>query len=126
MKAKWLYVVDYWDGPLSGMVQYKGESLWAHCLVDEPKPGGGWHREFGLYRMPPGWRKKEAKRHKLWNECCGNYSYDLPKDHTPSRPIDDFYSQYPPGKAKREDPERRGVLVVKLDYDDIVYPKRKR
>lgn len=42
----------------------------------------------------------ERVKHQLWVECCGNYCYDLPEDHKPTKPIELFYETYPPSKKE--------------------------
>lgn len=114
----WLYVTNVYDGPLDGMVTHNGRLLWAHCLLKGPGS-----RDFELYRMPEAWMAVEAEQHSFWNECSGNYSYDLPEGHKASRPFEDFHKRYPPGSRKGPTEIDGAVLVTTVSEHDIEYPE---
>ncbi len=118
MSTKWLYVTNYWDGPLDGMVTHGGRLLWAHYSL---KYNGG----FDLWHMPDAWMAEEAEQHSFWNECSGNYSYDLPEGHKPTRPFVDFHERYPPGSRKGPAEIDGAVLVTTVNEHTIKYPERK-
>ena len=116
----WVYIAGWWDGPLDGMVQTAdGERLWA-TLVKENPPDP---RIYDVYRMPADWMAAEVEKHKLWLECCGNFSYDKPKGWATTRPLKDFYDAYPPGDEVVLVDEVLGIeLVCRLAESELHYP----
>lgn len=120
MRATIRYVVDWWDGPLSGVADYQGERLYFHYVDDDlTKPG----RVFGLYRMTPEGAALEAERHEAWNEACGNYSYDLEPGRTydwSAEKAAAFYAKYPPNQPAPYAPTASPVVL--LHEDAFEYP----
>lgn len=99
--VNFLYYDDYWDGPLSGMVMWNGEKLWALFYDEEDDDTntsyGGFvsYRYFVLMRLSEEDHQCEKERHDLWKQCCGNYSFDLPSEHKPELPQQMYYDKYP-------------------------------
>lgn len=121
MSTKWLYVTDVYDGPMAGMVTHDGEMLWARWANEADYDQ---QRIFELWRMPDAWMATEAEEHAAWNTCCGNYSFDLPEGHRPTRMLEDFYAKYPPGTRKGPSEVDGAVLVTTVNKHTIEYPEK--
>lgn len=87
---KVLYDHDWYDGPCSGMILWKDQKYWFFWIDEEEGA-----RVAMAIQLSPEDLEKERVRHQSWVECCGNYCYDLPEGHQPTRPIEDYYTAYP-------------------------------
>ena len=112
-----LWHANYYDGPLSGLAEYKGKKVWFDCIEDE-------HcnlfnmRTFGLYEMSEEELKDEEYWHQLFCDNVGRHSNYVngkreedTADYT-SESIDFFYKEY------RKRPERnytKNKLITILD-----------
>ena len=75
-----LWVDGWWDGPLNGMCEYKGERLY-YDLASADNDDNSYH--YVLFRLSPEQLQQEEERHRDFVEYVGNH-----------------YS-YPPGENKR-------------------------
>jgi hypothetical protein len=68
-KPRMLWHSNYWDGPLSGMAEYRGEMVWFECTrgVDAKE------RTFALYRPPLAERRELCRRHALFRKMVGKH-----------------------------------------------------
>jgi hypothetical protein len=75
-EVRLLWHSDYWDGPLSGMLAYRGEECWFEAVA-ENDPAGRWCRRFVLLRLSAGQRADEVRWHGLFREHVGHHTdYD--------------------------------------------------
>jgi hypothetical protein len=92
----YLYIVDYYDGPLSGVVISDGGFYYFLLLYDEyskydsrTSPSHNGHRIYAAYEMPESWWDTELNNHRLWNWYVGN-SIDLPKTYKSNGTFQDY------------------------------------
>ena len=78
-----LYHVDYYDGPLEGMIQYDNQKYWYKC-IDESHNGSSRQRLFILYEPT----HEQIAEHDYWHNKFENAK-------TISREtLDGFYEEY--------------------------------
>jgi hypothetical protein len=74
-----LWHADYWDGPRSGLVLYRGERCWFEVVAendDEDEPYVCW-RLFAVLRLTPDPLAEEERWHALFREKVGTHTdYD--------------------------------------------------
>lgn len=64
-----LWYSDYYDGPLSGLAEFKDEKVWFHCVeMEDPL----FHmRKFALYKLTKDELAYEEKWHAIFNKLVG-------------------------------------------------------
>lgn len=68
---KWIYHSNYYDGPLSGMVEYRGLRYWINCYDQDANVDGVWYRRFTVWTLSPESEKWEKERHSKFRELVG-------------------------------------------------------
>lgn len=72
-----LWHSDYWDGPLSGMLSYRGEKLWFSLVDQADGLRVAWYRRFAIVRLRPEELADECRWHDLFRQCVGHHTdYD--------------------------------------------------
>jgi hypothetical protein len=72
-----LWHADYWDGPRSGMLLYRGEECWFEVVAESEDDAAGWHRRFAILRLSPEQHAEELQWHELFREKVGGHTdYD--------------------------------------------------
>ncbi len=85
-----LWYSNYYDGPLSGLAEYKGERVWFDCVEWEDNP---WQmRTFGLYKMSAKELAYEDKWHALWNKLVGyRCDFGVDKENIEETNSDEYF-----------------------------------
>lgn len=65
---------DFWDGPLSGLLEYRGERLWFQLAEEADDPVAGWYRRYLVVRLTPEQLREEEKWHGLFRRCVGTHT----------------------------------------------------
>ncbi len=72
-----LWHSGYYDGPLSGMCQFRGEKLWFECEGEDRLPGADENSErirtFRFYRLTEEQMASEEKWYELFRENVGTH-----------------------------------------------------
>jgi hypothetical protein len=67
----------FWDGPLSGMVLYRGELCWCQMVAESDPDSAEWYRHFAVIRLSDEQRAEEQRWHDLFREKVGRHTdYD--------------------------------------------------
>lgn len=102
---KILFIVDWWDGPLSGMCLWQDEKYWFSATDEwyEVYDGENKHeyfRKFEIYEMTPEQIATEEKWHQLFIEKVGDsYKYVdgnrwVSEELKPQGQWHEFYDKY--------------------------------
>ena len=84
--VKWLWRSDYYDGPLSGMVELNGNRYWTECFDEEewteqngPDEDDIFRvRFFAILKLTDKQQESEEYWHELFQLCVGKHSdYDI-------------------------------------------------
>lgn len=73
IEVRFLWHNDWWDGPLAGMCEYKGQMYWYHCHHENYKRTAKYWRKYGVFKMTPEQLEDEIKWHKLFIEKVGDH-----------------------------------------------------
>jgi hypothetical protein len=74
-EVRFLWHADYWDGPKSGMLLYRGEECWFEVVAEnEDVSMDAWYRRFIVLRLSPGQRAEEWRWHELFREKVGAHT----------------------------------------------------
>lgn len=109
----WLWISDFWDGPLSGMVKYNESWYWCFCFCEndieeneeENKSQNTWFRRFLIVELT----SEQIEDEKYWNDLFCEHvrtdttSYEARKDKNikPTNNHKLFYEPY----SKRVKPD---------------------
>jgi hypothetical protein len=96
-----LWYSGFWDGPLTGMLEFNGEPCWFEFIVEnEDEDLTGWYRRFVVVRLTPEQLAEENRWHELFRKHVGthtDYEKSGPNRYEGLRPRDEwnaFYEQY--------------------------------
>jgi hypothetical protein len=94
-----LWHCDYWDGPISGMLVYRGEQCWFQVVAENETDD--WFRRFVVIRLTPEQLADELRWHELFRQKVGLHTdYDehghreLDKSLHPREHWREFYDAY--------------------------------
>lgn len=108
----WLWISDFWDGPLSGMVKYHGSWYWCFCFCENDgifkkknKSQNTWFRRFLIVELTV----EQIAGEKYWNDLFCEHvrtnttAYEARKDKNmePTNNHKLFYESY----SKRAEPD---------------------
>lgn len=106
-KIEWIYAPDWYDGPISGVIEYYGIKLWAQWTdSDAPNALGGQSRIYSLYMLDEEDWAREYEQHKCFVENVGNHwefageYYGVPHTMAPKELNKNYYNKYPPESMK--------------------------
>jgi hypothetical protein len=76
-EVRLLWHADFWDGPKSGMLVYRGERHWFEVVAEREDDAEGWYRRFAVIRLAPDQLAEELRWHELFREKVGVHTdYD--------------------------------------------------
>jgi hypothetical protein len=110
-EVRLLWHADFWDGPRSGLLRYRGELCWFEVVVDNDDPDlEGWYRRFAVLRLSKEQLVEEQYRHELFRQKVGTHTdYEEPVGAVqPQDHHEDFYTAY--RQRKPRDFSRNAVL----------------
>ena len=71
-----IWVSDYWDGAINGMLEYQNELYWFEMTQEnEEWKEGQWYRRFTILRLSKEQLEKELEVHEDFQRYVGTY-YD--------------------------------------------------
>ncbi len=73
IKVRFLWHNDWWDGPLAGMCDYKGQMYHYHCHHENYKKSKKYWRRYGVFKLTPEELAEELKWHQLFVEKVGDH-----------------------------------------------------
>jgi hypothetical protein len=76
-----LWHVDFWDGPRSGMLLYRGEERWFELVAEGDE--AGWYRRFVVLRLSPEQHAEERRWHDLFRQHVGLHTDYDPQGQRP-------------------------------------------
>ena len=94
-----LWHSDFWDGPRSGMLLYKGEECWFELFAENDDPRE-WYRRFAILRLSFDQLAEEHRWHELFRRCVGthtDYNHEEERTIGAVRPREfhaEFYDEY--------------------------------
>ena len=65
-KVKWLWWDDYYDGPLCGMTEIKGQRFWAIMKTTKLSVLS---KDYAIYQLSKKRQDYEERKHELWLKC---------------------------------------------------------
>jgi hypothetical protein len=106
-----LWHADYWDGPLAGLLRYRGELCWFAVVAENDDPDlEGWYRRFAVLRLSKEQLVEEQYWHELFRQKVGTHT-DYGESVGALQPQDQwegFYAAY--RQRKPQDFSRNEVL----------------
>lgn len=111
--VKILYADSWWDGPLSGMCQYNGESLYFNYI------GGDDLYLYIACRLTPDQLQSEAERHNDFVKYVGDhycFTEDGSRNIKPPSEWHQFYDKYKDDPVSYYDESK---IVIWFDSDSI-------
>lgn len=76
-EAKMLWHSDFWDGPISGMLSYQGQSHWFEMIEENEDSRGTWCRRYAILKLTADQREDERYWHELFRANVGTHTdYD--------------------------------------------------
>lgn len=76
-EVRLLWHADYYDGPKSGMLVYRGEECWFEVIDECEDPDADWYRRFVILRLSAEQLAEEKRWHELFREKVGGHTdYD--------------------------------------------------
>lgn len=112
-QVEWLWIWDYWDGPLSGMVKHNGSWYWCFCFSEtekrfkkKKKSQNAWFRRFLIVELT----SEQLADEKYWNDLFCRHvrtdttSYEARRSNIEIEPTNNhklFYEPY----SKRAKPD---------------------
>lgn len=72
-----LWHLDYYDGPMSGMLRYRDEELWFSTVTEARDFRSPWFRRYAIVRLTPEELAEVRSQHELFRRCVGTHTdYD--------------------------------------------------
>ena len=113
--VRFLWHVDYWDGPRSGVLEYSGERCWFQVIAENEEDAPQCYRHFAIIRMSAEQLADEQRWHELFRQHVGSHTdYDetgrarTSGDVRPREQAHHFYDAY----AHRTPPDFSGNEVL--------------
>jgi len=92
-----LWYSDFWDGPITGLLLWRGERVWFQ-MIDENAEHEAWYRRFLLIRLSEQQLRDEVWWHELFRRHVGTHTdYDRAEgDPGTVRPREQWAAFYDP------------------------------
>ncbi len=109
-----LWHVDFWDGPICGLLSYGGEDLWFEMMEENEDATASWYRRYLIVRLSAEQLADERRWHELFRQHVGTHNdYDdkgarVTGATKPRSQWDEFYGPY----SKRVVPDLASNTVV--------------
>src|SRR5262245_51968463 len=71
---RFLWHSDFWDGPRSGMLVYRGEECWFEVIDESEGDDADWYRRFAVLRLSKEQHAEEVRWHQLFREKVGTHT----------------------------------------------------
>ena len=93
-----IWVSDYWDGAISGMLEYQNELYWFEMTQENAEwEEREWYRRFAIIKLSKDQLKKEFEVHEDFQRYVGTH-YDGKQLKTPPKfeegKMDEFYNKH--------------------------------
>jgi len=93
-----IWVSDYWDGAISGMLEYQNELFWFEMTQEnEEWKAGEWYRRFAIIKLSNEQIEKELEVHEDFQRYVGTH-YDGKQLKSPPKfeegKMDEFYDKH--------------------------------
>ena len=93
-----IWVSDYWDGAISGMIEYQNELYWFEMTQEnEEWKEGEWYRRFAILTLSKEQLEKELEVHEDFQRFVGTH-YDGKQLKTPPKleegKMNEFYDKH--------------------------------
>ena len=76
-QVRLLWHVDYWDGPRSRILLFRGERSWFQVVAENEEDAPQWYRHFVIVRMSVKQLAEEERWHELFRQHVGVHTdYD--------------------------------------------------
>ena len=77
-EVRLLWHADFWDGPKSGMLVYRGEERWFQVIAENEEDTAPRYRRFVVLRLTPEQHAEECRWHELFQAKVGVHTdYDM-------------------------------------------------
>jgi hypothetical protein len=98
--VKLLWHCGFWDGPLSGMLLYRGEMCWFAMIVENEDDDESWYRRFAVIGLTSDQVADEQYWHDLFRTYVGTHTdYGVDEQRMPGAVLSQsnwnaFYDRY--------------------------------
>jgi hypothetical protein len=109
-----LWHSGFWDGPLSGMLEYDGEHCWFEMFSENEDDEQTWYRRFVILRLSPDQLADENRWHDLFRKHVGghtDYDSEQKRSHDTIKSKEQWSQFYDEYKARPE-PDYSSNLVI--------------
>jgi hypothetical protein len=86
-EVRLLWHTDFWDGPRSGMLVYRGEECWFQVFAESEDDNSNWYRRFLVLRLTSEQHAEECRWHDLFRTKVGIHT---DYDEQQGRPAEGF------------------------------------
>jgi hypothetical protein len=99
-EVRLLWHADFWDGPRSGMLTYRGEECWFQVASESEDDNSDWYRRFVVLRLSPAQHAEECRWHELFRTKVGIHTDHDERQRLPAEGIwprehwHEFYDPY--------------------------------
>jgi hypothetical protein len=114
-EVRLLWHADFWDGPRSGMLAYRGEECWFQVVAESEDDAAPWYRRFAVLRLTPEQHAEECRWHELFRSKVGVHTDYEPRGPRPAGgflwPREGWHEFYDPYR-RRTKPDFSGNEVL--------------
>jgi hypothetical protein len=90
-----LWIGDYWDGPISGMLKVDGAEHWFERFEESEEEGSLWYRRFAVLRLSPTQMAIENEVHADFQRFVGKHmDCDASPEEQELRPKEEWSGFY--------------------------------
>ena len=97
-KTENIWISDYWDGAINGMMEYQGKFYWFEMIQENDDwKEGEWYRRYAIVKLSGKQLKKEFEVHEDFQRFVGTH-WDSKLIKSPPKfeegRFDDFYNKH--------------------------------